>query len=63
VGCSKHGYWGGALLVSLPVASIINTVDSVSGAMHPAAVDQVGFSASNRGLVAVGAEVPARMNW
>jgi hypothetical protein len=58
VGCSKQGYIGG-LLVSLPEESMSLTV-VVAGEMQPEV--SVPFSAANKLLVAVGAEVPEKMN-
>ncbi len=59
VGCSKHGY---IELDSMPVGSI-NATSCVGGAAQPAAPAFVIFSAANKLLVAVGAEVPEMMNW
>jgi hypothetical protein len=59
VGCSKQGY---IELDSAPVGSIMATI-WVAGAAHPADPPFVMFSAANKLLVAVGADVPEIMNW
>ncbi len=58
VGCSKHGYIGW-LFVSLPEGSMSLTV-ALGGEMQPEVSAPV--SATNKSLVAVGAEVPEMMN-